>query len=226
MWLFPVGAAAVSGAFTMLLLARWQRAHRPHVLAWAVALAMFALASAAAAIGILEGWTPAWFRVYYLFGAIVNVPVLALGTIYLLASRTTANAAAVVVGIACTFAAVAVGGADLHDAALATDGIPRGSEIISEEVRTVARVYSFAGFFVVTGGAAWSAARHLRSRQQHLRRLALANGLIAAGTIVVALGSGFAFYGRGLPFAVGLFVGVSLMFWGFLQARPPAPTPG
>jgi hypothetical protein len=196
------------------------------VLVWAVALAMFALASAAAAIGILAGWTPAWFRVYYLFGAIVNVPVLALGTIYLLASRSTANAAAVVVGIACTLATVAVGGADLHGAALRTDGIPRGSEVISEGVRTMARAYSFAGFFVVTGGAAWSAVRLLRSRQQHLRRLALANGLIAAGTIVVALGSGFAFYGRGLPFAVGLFIGVSLMFWGFLQARLPAPTPG
>ena len=26
--------------------------------------------------------------------------------------------------------------------------------------------------------------------------------------------------------AVGLFVGVGLMFWGFLEARPPAPTPG
>ncbi|HEX2236601.1 MAG TPA: hypothetical protein VHK89_10025 [Actinomycetota bacterium] len=226
MWLFPVGAAAVSGAFTIMLLARFGRARRPHVLAWAIALAMFAAASSAAAIGILAGWTPAWFRVYYLFGAIANVPVLASGTIYLLGPRAIAHGAAVLVGIACALAAVGVGVADVDRAGLRTDGIPRGSEVVSPAVRTTARVYSFAGFFVVAGGAAWSAARQMRSRQQHLRKLALANGLIAAGTVVVALGSGFAFYGRGLPFAVGLFVGVCLMFWGFLHARPPASAPG
>ena len=226
MWVFPLGAAVVSAVFAGLVGAAWWRRRRPHLAAWAVALAMFALASAAAAIGVLDRWTPAWFRVYYLLGAIVNVPVLAVGTIYLLAPRALARAAAVIVCLASLGAGIEVWEADVRAAALRTEGIPRGSRAVSSEVRALARVYSFAGFFVVAGGALWSAARLGRTGQEPLRRLAVANGLIAAGTVVVALGSGFAFYGRGLPFAIGLFAGVCLMFVGFLRTRPGAPSPG
>ena len=35
-------------------------------------------------IGVAAGWTPLSFKLYYLFGAILNVPWLALGTVELL----------------------------------------------------------------------------------------------------------------------------------------------
>ncbi|MFN2488817.1 MAG: hypothetical protein ABR529_03575 [Actinomycetota bacterium] len=219
MWFFPLGAAVVSGVFAVAVGLQWARRRRPNLLAWAIALAMFALASFAPAVGMLEGWTPAWFRIYYLFGAIVNVPVLGLGTIYLLGSRRIGHVCAALVTVASVVAAVIVWQAHLEAQLLDTGGIPKGSEVMSEGVRLLARIYSFAGFFVVLGGALWSAYRLTRQKRAELRPLAVANGLIAAGTFVVALGSGFAFYGRGLPFAVGLFGGVCLMFWGFLKTR-------
>lgn len=223
MWLFPLGAAAVSGVFALQVGRQWYERRRPNLLAWTVALAMFSVASLAPAVGMLGEWTPAWYRVYYLFGAIANVPVLGLGTIYLLGPRRLGHAAAAVVTVATLLAAIAVWQAQLDARLLDTEGIPKGSEVMSAGIRMLARVYSFAGFFVVVGGAVWSATRLLRQRRADLRRLAVANGLIAAGTTVVALGSGFAFYGRGLPFAIGLFVGVSLMFWGFLETRARRP---
>ena len=219
MWLLPLGAAIVSALFSWQLARQWVAKRRPNLLAWSVALAMFAVASLAPALAMVGHWTPALFRTYYLFGAIVNVPVLGLGTIYLLGSRNAAHLCAIVVALASIVAVVVVWQAPVEVAALHTNGIPRGSEVMPAGVRLLARVYSFAGFFVVIGGAVWSAARLWRQRRQELRRLAVANGLIAAGTFVVALGSGFAFYGQGLPFAVGLFVGVCLMFWGFLKTR-------
>ncbi len=219
MWLLPLGAAAVSGVFAAQVGLQWLRRRRPNLLAWSVALGMFAVASFAPAVGMLGEWTPGWFRIYYLFGAIVNVPVLGLGTIYLLGSRRVGHICAALVTVASVVAAIAVWRAHVDQSLLTTEGIPRGSEVMSEGVRLLARTYSFAGFFVVAGGALWSAFRLWRLRRAELRRLAVANALIAAGTVVVALGSGFAFYGQGLPFAVGLFVGVSLMFWGFLQTR-------
>jgi hypothetical protein len=221
MWLLPLGAAAVSAVFAGTLAVQWARRRRPNVLAWSVALAMFALASLAPAVGMLGTWTPMWFRIYYLFGAVANVPVLALGTVYLLASRRAGHVAAAAVVVASLVAAAIVLRARVDVARLHTEGIPRGSEVVSPGVRNLARVYSFAGFFVVLGGALWSSARLLRLGQPQLRRLAAANLLIAAGTFVVALGSGFAFYGRGSPFAVGLFCGVSLMYAGFLRTRLP-----
>jgi len=79
MWVFPLGAAAVSFVFAALLLKSWWARRCAHSMAWAIALTMFGLASLAAAAGMLGAWTASWFRVYYLFGAVVNVPVLGLG---------------------------------------------------------------------------------------------------------------------------------------------------
>lgn len=224
MWIFPLGAAIVSAIFAALVAQQWLSKQRPHQLAWAFALLMFAVASFAAAIGVLGQWTPTWFRVYYLFGAIVNVPVLALGTVYLLGPRRLGHAAAALVAVATVYAAGAVFTAALRETGLAVAGIPSGREVMPEGVRTLSRYYSFAGFFVVVAGALWSAWRLARRPEEHLRRIAAANVLIAAGTFVVALASGFARYGQGSVFAVGLLAGVVLMFAGFLRSRPrPSP---
>ena len=61
---------------------------RPTSGAWTIALALFALASAALATGASTGWDSGTFRVFYLLGAVLNVPWLALGTVYLLGGRT------------------------------------------------------------------------------------------------------------------------------------------
>jgi len=56
----------------------------------------------------------------------------------------------------------------------------------------------------------------------------VANLLIALGTTVVAVASEIARIATGptedLVFAVGLFVGVSVMFAGFLKTRSPRPS--
>jgi hypothetical protein len=229
MWVFPLAAAIVSGYFSWLLGVQFSSKRRPNVLAWSVALGMFSLASAAAAYGSLFDWSPLTFRTYYLFGAVLNVPALALGTLYLLASRRWADGAAILLIIGSCAAAFVVFNADLVTAALDTDGIPRGSEVLSEDVRLLSRYFSITGFLVVVGGALWSAARLARGRQPNLKRLATANLLIALGTTVVAIASEMARIASGsvedLIFAVGLFVGVSVMFAGFLRTRPPQTAP-
>jgi hypothetical protein len=159
------------------------------------------------------------YRTYYLFGAVVNVPFLALGSIYLLAPRPVGHAAAALVVGASLWAVLEVAGAPLNETALAIPGIPAGSAVIAESSRTLSRVYSYFGFIIVVGGALWSAYKLGRQRHDDLRRLATANSLIALGTLVVAVASGFARYGRGAFFAVGLLTGISIMFAGFLKTR-------
>src|SRR2546427_6860935 len=80
-----VGATLVALAFAMSTFERWLARHRRHELAWSVSFLMFALASAALAAGAAGGWNGPVFRLFFFFGAIANVPFLALGTIYLLA---------------------------------------------------------------------------------------------------------------------------------------------
>ena len=78
------GATWVAVAFALSTLDRWLRRRRPQELAWSISLALFALGSAALWWGMARGWSAASFRVFYLAGAILNVPWLALGTVYLL----------------------------------------------------------------------------------------------------------------------------------------------
>src|SRR6476659_5165391 len=77
-------ATAIATVFANATAVRWSRTRAPHQGAWTVALILFALASAALATGASTGWDEGTFRAFYLLGAVINVPWLALGTIYLL----------------------------------------------------------------------------------------------------------------------------------------------
>jgi hypothetical protein len=223
MGLFPLAAALVSGTFSVSLIRQFLRRRGPHRLAWGVALGTFAAASGLAAVGMIAGWSGSIFRLYYLFGALVNVPILALGTIYLYFPRRVGHAAAVMVLGASLYAGIAVVSADLVEAPLRITGaIPMGSEVMAAPVRALSRYYSYAGFLIVVAGALWSAVRLARKPGERFKRLAQGNGLIAAGTVVVALGSAFARQGEGSVFAVGLAVGVTVMYLGFLRTGSPS----
>src|SRR2546427_2822737 len=119
MWIFPLGAALISATFAFLLGRQWSARRRPHQLAWTVALAMFMVATLAAAQGVRLGWTPGLFRAYYLFGAMINVPFLAVGTVYLLSRRRwVGHGFAALVLVAAAYGTAALAGAHPDAAAL------------------------------------------------------------------------------------------------------------
>jgi hypothetical protein len=237
MWLFPLAAAGVSGVFATQMARQFADRRRPHQLAWTLALTMFALASLATAQGVRGGWTPVLFRAFYLFGAMVNVPFLAAGTVYLLMPRPWGHGFAAVVGVASVAGLRAVVTAPLHTAALrAVGGIPDFALILAGPAplaRTMADYYSYTAFAIVVAGAVWSAVRLRRQGSERLRRLASGNILIATGTTVVAAASITIHFGKGSVaaglFSVGLLAGISIMFAGFLRTRsrpPVAPVAG
>ncbi|HEX2062958.1 MAG TPA: hypothetical protein VHE80_00910, partial [Acidimicrobiales bacterium] len=170
-------AALVSLAFALSTLERWLERRRPQELAWTAALAIFSLASWALAAGSALGWGAISFRLFYLFGAIVNVPFLALGTVYLLGGRRRGHVVAAGVVVFSAFAAGVLTVAPFT-APLPRDELARGSEVFGPLPRVLAATASGVGALVVVGGAVWSVAR------VRTRRLAVANVLIAAGTLV------------------------------------------
>jgi MFS family permease len=221
-----VAAAVVGVAFGLSTLERWLRARRPHELAWSAALAMFAVAAGALAYGAQAGWSGPVFRVFYLFGAIADVPVLALGTVYLLAGRKAGNVTAIGVALVCAFAAGVVVMAPFR-APLPVDELAQGSKVFDPLPRVLAAVGSAGGAAAILGGALWSAWRVRRSHGE--RRLLWSNGLIAVGTLVLgASGTLNSVFGAMTAFAVTLLVGISVIFAGFLVAsgagRRRAPT--
>ena len=219
-------ATVVALAFTLALFERWRARRRRHEAAWTVSLALFTIASASLWVGVSAGWSSITFRVFYLFGAVLNVPWLALGTIELLAGPRWGRPGRAWLVAFSAFAAGVVLEAPLK-ARVAVHGLPQGREVFGVLPRVLAAVCSGGAAVVVIGGALWSARRLWRGRARssaaapvpgHVaRRLAAGNVLIAVGTLVLsASGTLNGRLGAEKAFAVTLTIGIVVLFGGFL----------
>ncbi len=59
---------------------------------------MFAVATWAFFIGLTYGWTGPVYRAFYLFGAILNIPYLALGSMFLVVGRRSGHVMTIILG--------------------------------------------------------------------------------------------------------------------------------
>jgi hypothetical protein len=225
-------ATAVATLFAEATFKRWRQGRRPHEAAWTVALALFALASAALATGASTGWDRGVFRVFYLLGAVLNVPWLALGTVFLLygerAGRRVRAVLVFVSGLAVGVLLTAPMTGDVAGSAT----IPVGKEVFGVFPRVLAAVGSGLGALVVFGGAAWSAVRFARAARGRAPapraggpspgRMAAANALIALGTLVLSGGGTLqGVLGHDEAFTLSLAGGITVIYAGFLVAARP-----
>lgn len=219
-----VGATLVALAATLSTFDRWLARRRPHEAAWAVAFALFTVAAAALAWGAGIGWERPTFRIFYLFGAILNVPVLALGTIMLLGGERARRVAVISVGLFAFFC-IGVMVATPFTSPLPSTRLARGSEVFTALPRILAAVASGVATVVVVGGAVRSAVR-MRSVPGGGRRAA-GNLLIASGVILTGM-SGLAnsVLGAMGAFALFLTIGVTLIFVGYLASASRATSDG
>ncbi len=209
-------ATAVSSLFAEATLIRYLRRRKPHELAWTIALAMFALASAALATGVSTGWDNGTFRAFYLLGAVLNVPWLALGTVSLLFGTKAGRR--VQWGLV-LFTGLAIGVMlSVPMTAVPRNSIPVGKDVFDVLPRVLAAAGSGLGALVIFGGAVYSAARFARDRSTPgSARLAAANALIALGTIVLSSGGLVqGIVGHDEAFALSLAIGISVIYSGFL----------
>jgi hydrogenase/urease accessory protein HupE len=225
-WLLPGVAAAASAAFAAAVLGQYAGRRRPYQLAWGVALSMFAVASLALAAGVSAGWTPLSFKIYYLFGAVLNVPWLALGTVELLATRAPGRVYAVGLAVFTVLSVVLVALARVDAGDLAGRLLPEGKEFLPAAVRVLAVLGNTVGTVIVVGGAVASGLA-MRSRRD-LRPRFQGTLLIAIGVLLAAGGGVFAFLASSDKLALGLALGATVMYLGFRRAsapaRPPVPT--
>jgi hypothetical protein len=204
--------AAVSLVFTVAVRLSYQRSRRPALLAWTVGLALFTLAALAGALAQSGGATENEYRVFYLFGGILNVAWLALGTVLLVAPRfARASLVAVIALTVVSVYAVFTTPVNLQIALDTGKGFPDGSL-----PRILAAIGSGVGSLVLIGGALWSAWVFLRKR--HNGRRALSNIVIAAGVIIIAAGGTVTFTGANGILEYTNLVGLCVMFAGFLIA--------
>ena len=223
------GSGVVSLAFGLGTLDRWLRRRRPHELAWTVAMGLFFVAAMSLWWAEARGWSTVSFRMFFAFGAVINVPWLGLGTVYLLAGRRAGDITMRTLLVFSGFALGVVFTAPLHGT-IDPHVMPTGKEHFDALPRILAAVGSAVPAVVIFAGAAWSAWRVLRGAAPAVtasatrnvfspRRLALGNVLIAVGaTILSASGTFSGRLGADRSFAITLALGISVLFAGFLVA--------
>ncbi|HYS02109.1 MAG TPA: hypothetical protein VET82_07145 [Candidatus Eisenbacteria bacterium] len=223
---FPLAATVISLLFAGTLWRQYQRKHRPYLLVWFVALAIYAVAAATEFVGSTAGWSPWLFRTYYFLGGIVLVGVLGLGTLYLLFPRVAPRALVILVALS-AIGLISVAAAQLDPSYLDTHQVPSlrvmplGPNLFNDLAVAMAAIINILGSLILIGGALWSA-YGLWRRGQPGERL-VANILIAVGAFIVAGASSLTRFGIYELFYIGQFAGVFIMFLGFLAAsRVPA----
>lgn len=212
-------ATAVATLFAQATLVRWTRSRRPHERAWTISLWMFALASAALATGVATGWDGFTYRAFFALGAVLNVPWLGLGTLYLLGNADRARR---VEWALVLFTGLALGAVAVAPFSTAPSGtaIPVAKETFDTALpRILAAVGSGLGATVVLVGTVLSIVRRVRSPAPGATRLAAANGLIGAGVLVLSSGGLLqGVLGHDEAFVLTLAVGIVVIYAGFLVA--------
>ena len=203
-------ATCVSAVFAAVVTAQYRRRRQPHQEAWAIGLTMFAVAAGSGVVARLDGPTETEYRLFYLFGAILNVAWLALGTLYVTAPRRVADGALVFVYGLSVVSTIAVFNSPVDLGAALDTG--RGFQD-APLPRVLAGIGSGAGSVVLIGGALLSAWTFLHKRRNGRR--ALANAIIAVGVLVVAAGGTAAFTGASGIVELTNLLGVTIMFVGF-----------
>jgi hypothetical protein len=222
-------SAIISVAFGLSTLDRWLRRRRPHELAWTIAMALFAIAAFSLWWAEARGWSPESFRMFFLFGAIINVPWLGLGTVYLLAGPKAGRIVSQCLLVFSGFSAGVIVTAPMHGT-IDPGELPKGSDVFDALPRILAAVGSAIPAMVIFFGALWSAYRVLRGATPALtssatrnvrsaKLLAVGNILIAAGAAILSASGTFSGrLGADRAFAITLTAGITVLFIGFLVA--------
>jgi hypothetical protein len=185
---------------------------KPYQAVWALALAMFAVASLFEAAGQAFGWSDATYKGYYLFGGLLNVGWLGLGSLLILTSPRVGRYAIAVMAVISIVAVVAVIASHTNSGLLKAQVPARGAIDVPAVLPLITNL---GGSLLLVGGAAWSAWKSFRAGAPRNRVVGLA--VLAAGAFIVAGGHSYA-QTRGVYVAqpVAEALGIVAMFTGYL----------
>jgi len=206
-------AALAATLFAVDLWVDYRSRPRPHIAAYAIGMTMFAFATWAFFAGLYFGWTGSGYRTFYLFGAILNIPFLALGSMFLVVGRRSGHGMAVALG-AITAISTTLTTTVPFAGELPESGVPH--EVFADGFgpRLFAIIGGAAGTTILVVLALVSVLRFWKRN----RRIVWGNLLILAGTLAAASGGTGLALGESSAFAVSLFAAVTLIWGGYKVA--------
>ncbi len=210
----PLASSILSFVFAAAVFKRYvNRSTRKQLLVWGIGLVFYGIGGACEAFTGAFGFDPIVLKIWYLFGAILVAAWLGQGTVFLLARDKWVRATTIILVAASVFATFAVISAGV-DPNYAVGAELTGKAFTTTWVRTLTPFFNIYGTVTLTGGALYSA--WLFWRKRVLPNRMIGNILIATGAMAPAFGGVLNRFG--LPgLYIGEFIGVFLMYVGFLQ---------
>jgi hypothetical protein len=239
--ILPATVTLVCIVFAGSLIGQYRRRPRPYKLAWAAALVMAAVAAGSFVAFVLDPRDAFAFRLYYLFGACLNVGYLGLGSLYLLVRRSMAQTALAALFVLSIVEAALIFTAtiDAAHAQIVSDLVLRGNAVpagLAGQIDAAGKgvllpgpwlvlviIIPILGTLALVGGALFSAWRLWRAGGALTDRVA-ALLLLAGGGVIVAIAGFGVRYGNGAGFWMITAIGWIVLFAGFVGThRAPAP---
>lgn len=213
--LLPLASSILSFVFAAAVFRRYtQRPGHHHLLVWGLGTVFYGIGGAAEAFTGAFGFNPTVLKIWYLFGAILVAAWLGQGTVFLLARDKWVRLTTILLTVASVFATLAVIIASV-DPTYQAGAELTGKAFTTTWVRMITPFFNIYGTVTLAGGAIYSA--WLFWRKRVLPHRMIGNILIATGAMAPAFGgvlNRFALPGL----YIGEFIGVLLMYVGFLQA--------
>ncbi len=206
-------AALAATTFSVDLWRDYARRPRPHIASYGTGMTMFAIATWALFIGVSAGWTGGSYRAFFLFGAVLNIPFLALGSMFLVVGKRSGHVMTVALA-ALTAISTTLTLTVPFERALPGGGIPHDMFATGFSPRLFAIIGGATGATILMILAAVSVARFWRKD----RGLVWGNALILAGTGAAASGGTSLALGEASWFALSLLLAVSLIWAGYRVA--------
>ncbi len=210
----PLVSTVVSLVFALTVLDQFFARRKSYQLIWAIGLFMFFIGTGT------EFWTGVWglnqaiYRLWYLFGAILVAAYLGMGTLYLLTPRRVGHIIMAILLVASFYAVFRVFTVSLDMSTIHY----LSARPIPDDVRLMARIFSYFGAIALVGGAIYSAWVFWRRRLMPHR--VVSNILIAVGAMLPMVGG----IGMRVGWPLWLFyllelLGIIIIFTGFLRSR-------
>lgn len=221
----PILSTIITFIFAAAVFNRFRVRRGTHLLLWGIGLVLYGIGTLTEVISLFT-YNELALKLWYLSGAMLTAAWLGQGTVNLLVRRRgIAPALNVILILVSLLALVLIIMAPVTSAAASYNPAqPLSSqykEILtrSELVVVLTILLNTYGTFTLVGGAIYSA--YIFWRKRVLFNRMVGNVLIAGGAILPAIGGSFV--KMGLPDFLYLseFLGVILMYFGFLQATVP-----
>lgn len=206
-----------STVFALDLIRDYRRSVRPHVAAYAAGIAMFAIATWAFVYGTAVGWNGVSYRTFFLFGAILNIPALALGSMFLVVGRRAGHIMTIAVGAIAAISITLTTTVPFENP-LPEGGVPHGIfPPISAGFgpRLLAAVSASTAATILIVLSLVSVFRFWKSN----RRIVVGNALILAGTVVASFQGTVLALGEESSVGLKLTVTATLLWLGYRVAK-------